>query len=129
MSTPGADREAAHGGRGLEAASTLLRVELHQHLDLVAGLLAHAHAHPVAGHLGADHVLQVHGVTHLDVVDFTQAKADDANALCDKHRVRISGLGYYPNILSANAEESQVAIEHLKRVIGALKAALESPQG
>ncbi len=61
------------------------------------------------------------GVTHLDVSDFSQAKADDANALCEKHGVKMSALGYYPNILAASAEESQVAIEHLKRVIAAAR--------
>jgi len=59
------------------------------------------------------------GVTHIDVVDLTQAKADDINALCDKHGVAISGLGYYPNILSADADEAAVATEHLQRVIAA----------
>lgn len=59
------------------------------------------------------------GVTHIDVTDFSQAAADDTNALCGKHAVAMSGLGYYPNILSANDEESRVAIGHLKRVISA----------
>ena len=59
------------------------------------------------------------GVTHLDATDFTQAAADDVNALCEKHGVAISGLGYYPNILSGDAEEAQVAQDHLRRVIAA----------
>lgn len=59
------------------------------------------------------------GVTHLDVSELTQARADDVNALCVQHGVRISGLGYYPNPLSANAEEAQVAREHLVKVIAA----------
>ncbi len=57
------------------------------------------------------------GVTHIDVRDFTQAAADDVHALCQRYGVSLSALGYYPNILSANAEESQVAIEQLKRVL------------
>jgi len=61
------------------------------------------------------------GVTHIDVSDFTPAKADDTNALCKKHGVSISGLGYYPNILSADSEEGRVATEHLKKVIHAAK--------
>jgi sugar phosphate isomerase/epimerase len=61
------------------------------------------------------------GVTHIDVNDFTQAKADDTNALCKKHGVSISGLGYYPNILSADSEEGRVATEHLRKVIHAAK--------
>lgn len=61
------------------------------------------------------------GVCHIDCVNFGQAQADGVRALCEKHGVEISGLGYYPNILSGNAEESQVAIEQLKRVIDAAK--------
>jgi sugar phosphate isomerase/epimerase len=59
------------------------------------------------------------GVTHLRVADFTQGAADDVNALCEKTSVKISGLGYYPNILSSDEEESRIAIEHLKKVIRA----------
>ena len=54
------------------------------------------------------------GVTHIDAASLTQAGADDINSLCQKYGVSISGLGYYPNILSGNAEESQVAIAHLR---------------
>lgn len=61
------------------------------------------------------------GVTHVDVTDFTAAAADDINSLADKYKVGISGLGYYPNILSGNADESRVAIEHLRRVIVAAR--------
>ena len=39
------------------------------------------------------------GVTHVDVVVFSQAKADDINALCVQHQVNLSALGYYPNPL------------------------------
>jgi sugar phosphate isomerase/epimerase len=61
------------------------------------------------------------GVTHIDVNDFSPTAADDVRALCDKHRVTISGLGYYPNIMSADAEEARVASEHLKKVIRAAR--------
>ncbi len=61
------------------------------------------------------------GVTHVDVTEFTKAAADDVNALCQKHGVAISGLGYYPNILSADAEEGRVATAHLKKVISAAR--------
>lgn len=61
------------------------------------------------------------GVTHIDASEFTQAAADDVNALCQKHGVAISGLGYYPNILSADAEEGRVATAHLKKVISAAR--------
>lgn len=61
------------------------------------------------------------GVMHIDVSEFSQAKADDVRALCEKHRVAISGLGYYPNLLSANAAEAEVARTHLPKVIEAAR--------
>jgi sugar phosphate isomerase/epimerase len=61
------------------------------------------------------------GVTHIDVSDFSQTAADDVRAQCDKHGVGISGLGYYPNILSADADEARVATEHVKKVIRAAR--------
>ncbi len=59
------------------------------------------------------------GVMHLDVTDFTQAQADDTRALCDKHGVAISALGYYSDVLSADTEQAQAAREHLPQVIAA----------
>jgi sugar phosphate isomerase/epimerase len=61
------------------------------------------------------------GVTHIDVSDFTKAAADDIHAECQKHGIALSGLGYYPNILSADADERSVATEHLKKVISAAR--------
>jgi sugar phosphate isomerase/epimerase len=57
------------------------------------------------------------GITHIDVTDFTDARADDVNALCAHYSVSISGLGYYPNPLDPNPEVARVAVNHLKRVI------------
>lgn len=59
------------------------------------------------------------GVTHVDVTEFSQAKADDVLAAMHLARVEISGLGYYPNPLAPNREESETAIGHLKKVIAA----------
>jgi sugar phosphate isomerase/epimerase len=59
------------------------------------------------------------GVCHIDVKDFTQARADDIRALCEKHRVAISALGYYANSLSDDATEAEVARTHFRRVIDA----------
>jgi sugar phosphate isomerase/epimerase len=59
------------------------------------------------------------GVTHLDVTDFTSAKADDVRRLMADAKVQISGLGYYPNPLSPQREESELATSHLRRVIQA----------
>lgn len=57
------------------------------------------------------------GVTHVNVTDFTQAQADDVNALCAHHEVSISALGYYPNPLDPNPQVARVAVDHLRRVI------------
>ncbi len=59
------------------------------------------------------------GVTHLDVASFTRDDAARVNELLAKTGVSISGLGYYPNPLSPDGAESQVAIEHIKKVIDA----------
>jgi sugar phosphate isomerase/epimerase len=59
------------------------------------------------------------GVTHVDVTDFSQARADDVNALCAKHSVSFSALDYYPNLLDPEAETAALALEHLKKVIAA----------
>src|SRR5438876_5343373 len=57
------------------------------------------------------------GITHLDVTQFTQAQADDVNALCAKYGITISALGYYPNALDPDPSVSRAAVEHLKKVI------------
>jgi sugar phosphate isomerase/epimerase len=57
------------------------------------------------------------GVTHVDATAFTQAQADDVRGLTDRYKVGISGLGFYPNILSMDPETSTHAIGHLKKVI------------
>lgn len=59
------------------------------------------------------------GVTHIDVVGFTRAKADDVGALCEKHGVSLTALGYYPNLLHPDRQTARVALEHTKRVIKA----------
>ncbi|MEQ1850881.1 MAG: sugar phosphate isomerase/epimerase family protein [Chthoniobacteraceae bacterium] len=57
------------------------------------------------------------GVTHVDVTAFTQAQADDVNALCSRFGVRLSALGYYPNPLDPDPEAARRCIAHLKKVI------------
>jgi sugar phosphate isomerase/epimerase len=59
------------------------------------------------------------GVTHLDVAEFTRDDAARINDLCAAKGVSISGLGYYPNPLSPDAAEAQVAVAHIKKVIAA----------
>ena len=59
------------------------------------------------------------GVTHVDVTDFTSAKADEVRHIMADSKVEISALGYYPNPLAPNSAESELATAHLKRVIQA----------
>lgn len=59
------------------------------------------------------------GVTHLDVANFGPAQAAEVHALCQQTGVALSGLGYYPNPLSPDLEESRRAVEQLQRVLAA----------
>src|SRR5688572_20719012 len=59
------------------------------------------------------------GVTHLDVTRLDEAEVARTQTLLRKYAVAVSGLGYYPNPLDAQAEHRQVVVEHLKRVIDA----------
>lgn len=59
------------------------------------------------------------GVTHVDVSQFGRPEADAVLALCARHGVALSGLGYYPNPLAADEHEASVAIGHLRKVISA----------
>jgi sugar phosphate isomerase/epimerase len=57
------------------------------------------------------------GVTHLDVTTLTKDDASKVNELSAAKKIRISGLGYYPNPLVPDTAEAKVYAEHLKRVI------------
>jgi sugar phosphate isomerase/epimerase len=59
------------------------------------------------------------GVTHIDVSDFDTAKAEEIKALSAKYGVQITALGYYPNVLSPDADEAERCIAHLRQVITA----------
>src|SRR5690349_21901778 len=59
------------------------------------------------------------GVTHLDVTRLGDEEAGRTLELAKKHGVTISGLGYYPNPLDADADHRRVYSEHLKKVIDA----------
>jgi sugar phosphate isomerase/epimerase len=61
------------------------------------------------------------GVTHVDVVGFDDAEAARTNELFESRKVKISGLGYYPNPLVPDHGEAQVYIDHLKLVIQAAR--------
>lgn len=57
------------------------------------------------------------GVTHINIADCGDADIALLLETCQQNSVSISALGYYPNLLSADASESQVAIEHLMQLI------------
>ena len=57
------------------------------------------------------------GVTHLEVENFDDAAADRVRQLIEPAGVEISGLGYYPNPLTPDADEANTYVEHIKRVI------------
>lgn len=59
------------------------------------------------------------GVTHVDVTDFTEAKADEVRSVMFDAGVAISALGYYPNVLSPDREEAENSVRHLREVIAA----------
>ena len=61
------------------------------------------------------------GVTHIDVTSLDADKAVEINALCAKHGVAISALGYYPNPLVKDETEATVYLDHIKKVIDASK--------
>jgi sugar phosphate isomerase/epimerase len=62
------------------------------------------------------------GVTHLDVTDLSPAALAGVRDLTARHKVEISGLGYYPNPLSPDRAEGEAAVAHLHRLIDAAKA-------
>jgi sugar phosphate isomerase/epimerase len=61
------------------------------------------------------------GVTHIDVSKFDEADASRVLSLASAHGMKISGLGYYPNLLSPDLEEAKATTAHLKRVISAAR--------
>jgi sugar phosphate isomerase/epimerase len=59
------------------------------------------------------------GVSHIDVDNLTDEKAEYILNYCKKKKVEISSLGYYPNTLDPDLEKRSHNIAHLKKVIDA----------
>jgi sugar phosphate isomerase/epimerase len=59
------------------------------------------------------------GVTHVEVEQLDATRAAAIRDLADKYGIAISGLGYYPNPLAPDADESTRAVQHIRRVIEA----------
>jgi sugar phosphate isomerase/epimerase len=59
------------------------------------------------------------GITHLDVTSLDAAGANQVREMTARFGVAISGLGYYPNPLTADRAEAERAAAHLHRLIDA----------
>ena len=59
------------------------------------------------------------GVMHVDATAIDPAAIERIIGICRDADINISGLGYYPNPLSGDPDESRTAVEHLHRVIDA----------
>ena len=59
------------------------------------------------------------GVSHIDVDDLSEAKAEYILNYCKEKNVEISSLAFYPNTMDGDLEKRKANIEHLKKVIAA----------
>jgi len=59
------------------------------------------------------------GVTHVDVAELSVDRVRTIQTLCTETGVQISGLGYYPNVLSPDKEEATACTAHLRKVFEA----------
>lgn len=57
------------------------------------------------------------GVTHIDMSALDEGMVKHIRDYCAEKKVAISGIGYYPNPLSADPEARSVAIAHIKACI------------
>jgi sugar phosphate isomerase/epimerase len=57
------------------------------------------------------------GITHIDVEQLDDVAVAHINTVCGDLGVAISGLGYYPNALSPDEAEAQLAAGHINKVI------------
>ena len=59
------------------------------------------------------------GVSHIDVSDLSDEKADTILSYAKSKGIEISSLAFYPNPMDSNLEKRQANIDHLKKVIAA----------
>lgn len=59
------------------------------------------------------------GVTHIDVTRLDENAINNIHRKLSEKNVFISGLGYYPNPLDPDKEQSEFYINHIKKVIDA----------
>lgn len=59
------------------------------------------------------------GITHIDITSLTKTQAQDIVGSLRERGLSISGLGYYPNLLSKDTSHARPALAHLKKLIKA----------
>lgn len=59
------------------------------------------------------------GVSHIDVENLTEEKAETIQSYCGARGVAISSLAYYPNTLDPDLEKRQSYISHIYKLIDA----------
>ncbi len=59
------------------------------------------------------------GVTHIDVDGLNASDARRVHGLLDEYKVSISGLGYYPNPLTADLAARRKYVDHIRLVMDA----------
>ncbi|MCI6867730.1 MAG: sugar phosphate isomerase/epimerase [Lachnospiraceae bacterium] len=59
------------------------------------------------------------GVSHIDVSEMDDKKADYILGYCKEKHVEISSLAFYPNTMDGDIEKRNASISHLKKVIDA----------
>lgn len=57
------------------------------------------------------------GVTHIDMDGLTKEKADKLREYAQQKQVRISGIAYYPNPLSEDEAQAEIATRHIQACI------------
>ncbi|MDC0325583.1 sugar phosphate isomerase/epimerase [bacterium] len=57
------------------------------------------------------------GISHIDINGLTQSRADEIVGDLKNKGITISGLGYYPNLLSKDIGHARPAMAHLKKLI------------
>lgn len=59
------------------------------------------------------------GVTHLDVNVLREAEIENKIQYARNKNIEISAFGYYPNAMSVNQEERELAVAHIRKLIHA----------
>ena len=64
------------------------------------------------------------GVSHINVDDMSEENISYIKDYCAKKNVEISSLAFYPNTMDEDLEKRNANIEHLKKVLCAMLAAV-----